>query len=280
MKFAKFLIVGSVTLLFSVMGHAQNSWDESFTTLQKAEKENQLELAQSLLNKALEQAENTYGKKHQAYVFTLHLGVKLSFKTENYEEGLELAKEELQLMNELTFDQQTQFYIQLLNYLSQLHLQSGNTAEALKFSKDYMEVLQKEDQNSLNHALAIYDYASLLYQNNDADALKYFQEALPILNQFISQVGTQYLYSLYYVATLLQEDGNLDEAANYFDKVIGITQDNDLQSSDLWKISAYQRALIYQENSQNDRAISFYEIIVTQLENDADTDRGDRKSVV
>lgn len=273
MKFAKFLIVGSVTLLFSVMGHAQNSWDESFTTLQKAEKENQLELAQSLLNKALEQAENTYGKKHQAYVFTLHLGVKLSFKTENYEEGLELAKEELQLMNELTFDQQTQFYIQLLNYLSQLHLQSGNTAEALKFSKDYMEVLQKEDQNSLNHALAIYDYASLLYQNNDADALKYFQEALPILNQFISQVGTQYLYSLYYVATLLQEDGNLDEAANYFDKVIGITQDNDLQSSDLWKISAYQRALIYQENSQNDRAISFYEIIVTQLENDADTDR-------
>jgi CHAT domain-containing protein len=273
MKLAKFLILGSLTLFISVMGHAQNSWDESFTALQKAEKENQLELAQSLLNKALVQAENTYGKKHQAYVFTLHLGVKLSFITENYEEGLELAKEELQLMNELTFDQQTQFYIQLLNYLSQLHLQSDNIAEALKFSKDYMEVLQKEDKNSLNHALAIYDYASLLYQNNEEDALNYFQEALPVLNQHIAQAGTQYLYSLYYMATLLQEDGKLDEAADYFDKVLGITQDNDLQSSDLWKISAYQRALIYQENSQNDRAISFYEILVTQLENDADTDR-------
>ncbi|WKV11015.1 CHAT domain-containing tetratricopeptide repeat protein [Marivirga harenae] len=272
-KLARFLILGSLALFMSVMVHAQTSWDESFTALQKAEKEGQLELAQSLLNQTLDQAENTYGKKHQAYVFTLHLGVKLSFKTEQYEEGLDLAKEELQLMNEVSFDQQTQFYIQLLNFLSQLNLQTNNISEAISYAKDYMEVLQQEDKNSLNHALAIYDYASLLYQNNEEDALTYFQEALPILNQHIAQVGTQYLYSLYYVATLLQEDGILDESANYFDKVIGITQDNNLQSSDLWKFSAYQRALIYQEQSQNDKAISFYEILVTQLENDEDTDR-------
>ncbi|MGJ3235945.1 tetratricopeptide repeat protein [Marivirga sp.] len=272
-KLIRFLILGSLALFMSVLGHAQTSWDESFTALQKAEKEGQLELAQSLLNKALDQAENTYGKKHQAYVFTLHLGIKLSFNTKDYEAGLALAKEELQLMNEITFDQQTQFYIQLLNFLAQLNLQTNNISEAKSYSKDYMEVLQKEDQNSLNHALAIYDYASLLYQNNEADALDYFQEALPILNQYIAQAGTQYLYSLYYIANLLQEDSKLDEAAGYFDKVIGITQDNDLQSSDLWKISAYQRALIYQENSQNDRAISFYEILVEQLENDKDIDR-------
>ncbi|WP_375581201.1 tetratricopeptide repeat protein [Marivirga tractuosa] len=260
-------------ILSSIAGYSQNSWDESFTALQKAEKENKLELAESLLDKTLEQAENTYGKKHQAYVLTLHLGVKLSFKTEDFDEGLGLAKEELELMNEVTFDQQTQFYIQLLNYLSQLYLQTENIPEALKFSKDYMEVLQKEDKNSLNHALAIYDYASLLYQNQEEDALKYFQEALSILNQFVAQAGSQYLNSLYYVATLLQESDELDKAATYYDKVIGITQDNNLQNSELWKISAYQRALIYQENSQNDQAISFYEILKSQLEDDEQTDR-------
>lgn len=269
----KFSILVSVFFLFSILGYTQNSWDESFTALQKASNENQLELAENLLDKALEQAENTYGTKHQAYVLTLHLGVKLSFQTENYEEGLELATEELELMNEVNFDQQTQFYIQLLNYLSQLYLLTDNIPEALKFSKDYMEVLQKEDKNSLNHALAIYDYASLLYQNQEEDALLYFQEALPILNQYIAQAGSQYLNSLYYVATLLQEANELDKAAGYYDKVIGITQDNNLQNTELWKISAYQRALIYQENSQNDRAIAFYEILKTQLENDGQTDR-------
>jgi len=252
---------------------AQNSWNETFTALQNAEKENNIELAESLLNKALEQAENTYGKKHQAYVLTLHLGVKLTFKTQNFEEGLQLATEELGLMKEVTFDQQTQFYIQLLNYTSQINLQLGNMEEAMAFSKDYMEVLNTENQNSLNHALAVYDYASLRYQNQKDDALEYFQKGLPLLNQYIAQLGTQYLNSLYYVASLLQEKGALDQAAEFFDKVIGITQDNELQSSDLWKVSAYQRALIYQENSENEKAISFYEILKTQLENDGDTER-------
>lgn len=269
----RFLVLLSLFLIVSVAGYAQNSWDESFTSLQKAENEGQLELAESLLEKALLQAENTYGKKHQAYVLTLHLGVKLSFRTEDYEAGLELAKEELSLMNEVIFDQQTQFYIQLLNYLALLNLQLENMEDALKYSKDYMEVLKKEDGKSLNYALAIYDYASLLYQNQQEEALRYFQESLTILNQYVAQAGTQYLNSLYYIATLLQEDGESDQAAGYYDKVIGITQDNDLQNSELWKISAYQRALIYQENSQNGRAIAFYEILKVQLENDNQTDR-------
>ncbi|SMG08421.1 CHAT domain-containing protein [Marivirga sericea] len=255
----------------SFFGLTQDTWDESFTALQKAEKDDQLELAESLLNKALEQAENTYGQKHQAYVLTLHLGVKLAFKTEDYARGLKLGKEELQLMNEVSFDQQSQFYTQLLNYLSQLHLQNGNMAEALQFSKDYMEVLEKEDLNSLSHALAVYDYAILLYQDQQEEALKYVEEALLLLNQYAAQAGSQYLNSLYYAATLLQEADQIDKAAAYYDKVIGITQDNNLQSSDLWKVSAYQRALIFQENSQNDEAISFYEVLKTQLENDEET---------
>jgi len=270
---AQLIVLGILFFICSINSHAQHSWDESFTALQKAEQENQLKLAESLLEKTLQQAENTYGKKHQAYVLTLHLGVKLSFKTEDFEEGLELANEELELMNEVTFDQQNQFYIQLLNYLSQLHLQTDHISDALKFSKDYMGVLEKEDGTSLNYALAIYDYASLLYQDEQEDALKYFQEGLPLLNQYVAQAGSQYLNSLYYVATLLQEKGELDRAAGYYDKVIGITQDNNLQSSELWKISAYQRALIYQENNQNSRAISFYENLIAQLENDGETER-------
>jgi CHAT domain-containing protein len=262
-----------IFLCFSYSGLAQNSWDESFTALQKAEKDNQLELAQSLLEKALDQAESTYGTKHQAYVLTLHLGVKLSFKTENFEQGIELAKEELELMKEVNFDQQTQFYIQLLNYISQISLQIGNMEEAMTFSKDYMEILKKESANSLNYALAVYDYASLRYQNQKEDALEYFQSALPLLNGYIAQAGSQYLNTLYYIANLLQEKGELDNAASYYDKVIGITQDNNLQNSELWKISAYQRALIYQENSQNSKAISFYEILKTQLENEGETER-------
>lgn len=269
----KFLI--TILLSFGVLIQisAQNSWNETFTALQKAESENNIEVAEALLEKALSQAETTYGKKHQAYVLTLHLGVKLSFNTQDFEEGLALAKEELELMKEVSFDQQTQFFIQLLNYTSQLNLQLGNMEEAMTYSKDYMEVLNKENKNSLNHALAVYDYASLRYQNQEDDALEYLQEALPLLNQYISQAGSQYLYSLYYVATLLQEKAELDNAAEFYDKVIGITQDNNLQNSELWKNSAYQRALIYQENSQNDKAISFYEILKTQLENDGDTDR-------
>lgn len=164
-----FLSVSSVLSL-----NAQNSWNETFTALQQAEKESNIEVAESLLEKALDQAENTYGKKHQAYVLTLHLGVKLSFKTQDYEKGLVLAKEEMELMKDLNFDQQTQFYIQLLNFTSQLNLQLGNIEEAMIFSKDYMEVLNKEDRNSLNHALAVYDYASLRYQNQEDDALEYF----------------------------------------------------------------------------------------------------------
>ena len=269
----KFLITIILSVCVFTPLFSQNSWDETFTALQKAENENKVELAESLLDKALDQAENTYGKKHQAYVLTLHLGVKLAFKSQDFEGGLELAQEELELMKEVSFDQQTQFYIQLLNYTAQLNLQLGNMEDAMLFSKDYMEVLNKENKNSLNHALAVYDYASLRYQNQENDALEYFQEALPMLNDYISQAGSQYLNSLYYVASLLQEKGELDRAANFYDKVIGITQDNNLQNSDLWKISAYQRALIYQENSQNDQAISFYEILKTQLENDQDTER-------
>ncbi|MGM0582723.1 MAG: tetratricopeptide repeat protein [Bacteroidota bacterium] len=261
----------SVGVIFTLK--AQNSWNETFAALQTAEKENNIEVAESLLTKALDQAENTYGEKHQAYVLTLHLGVKLSFKTKDFEEGLSLANEEFELMKEVNFDQQTQFYIQLLNYISQLNLQLGNMEEAMAFSKDYMEILNKEDKNSLNHALAVFDYASLRYQNQKDDALQYFQEALPLLNQFVAQAGSQYLNSLYYVASLLQEKGELDQAADFYDKVIGITQDNDLQNSDLWKISAYQRALIYQESNQNDKAISFYEILKKQLESDDDTER-------
>jgi len=253
--------------------YSQSSWDESFSALQKAENESRLEVAESLLEKALQQAESTYGKQHQAYVFTLHLGVKLSFQTGDYEKGLALANEELGLMNEVTFEDQNKFYIQLLNFLSQLYLQTGNISEALKFSKDYMEVLQKENINSLEHGLAIYDYASLLYQDQQEGALQYFQEALAVLNQYVAQAGSQYLNSLFYVAMLLQEAGELDNAAGYFDKVLGIAQDNNLQSSELWKISAYQRALIYQENSQNERATSFYELLIAQLENDGQTDR-------
>ncbi|WMN11467.1 tetratricopeptide repeat protein [Marivirga salinae] len=269
----KFLIFIILSVSFALPLNAQNSWDETFTALQKATNNDQLELAESLLEKALSQAEETYGKKHEAYIYSLHAGVKLSFKTQDFEEGLKLASEELELMKEVTFDQQTQFYIQLLNFISQLNFQLGNMEEAMTFSKDYMEVLNKEDKNSLNHAIAVFDYASLRYQNQEDDALQYFQQVLPILNQYISQAGSQYLNTLYYVASLLQEKGDLDQAAEFYDRVIGITQDNNLQSSELWKISAYQRALIYQESSQNDKAISFYEILKTQLENDDDTDR-------
>ncbi|HET8861364.1 CHAT domain-containing protein [Marivirga sp.] len=270
MRSIKFLVI---FICVTSVGFAQNSWDETFTALQNAEKDNKLELAESLLEKALTQAEETYGKKHQAYVLTLHLGVKLSFKTQDYLKGLELANSELELMKEVTFDQQTQFYIQLLNYLSQLHLQNDDIQDAIIYSKDYMELLAKEHSNSLNHALAVFDYASLRYQNQDEDALQYFLEALPLLNSFIAKAGSQYLYSLFYIANLLESKGDLDQAANYYDKVIGITQDNSMQNSEIWKVSAYQRALIYQDNSQNDRAISFYEILKTQLENDGQTER-------
>ncbi|WNB18776.1 tetratricopeptide repeat protein [Marivirga arenosa] len=267
------LLIFGFSAIISTQSYAQSSWEDSFSALQQAQNENKLELANSLLEKALQQAKKTYGEVHQAYVLTLHLGVKLSFQTQDYEYGLELARRELELMNEVTFDQQTQFYIQLLNFLAQLNIQLGNTDEAIQFSKDYMELLNKEDPSSLNQALATYDYASLLYQNQDDKALEYFQKALPELVQFTAQAGTQYLNALYYVASLLQEKGQLDQAANYYDKVIGITQDNNLQNSDLWKISAYQRALIYQESSQNDRAISFYDILITQLEKDGETEK-------
>lgn len=143
MKFLVTILL-SVGVLTSVFG--QNSWDETFTALQKAENVNNIEVAESLLDKALVQAENTYGKQHQAYVLTLHLGVKLSFKSQDFERGLELAKQELELMKEVNFDQQTQFYIQLLNYTSQLNLQLGNMEEAMTFSKDYMEILIQENK--------------------------------------------------------------------------------------------------------------------------------------
>jgi CHAT domain-containing protein len=268
----KSVLFFSLFLIISTVGNAQNSWDESFPALQKAQQENQLELASTLLEKALSQAEGTYGKNHQAYVLTLHLGVKLSFQTEDYEAGLQLAKEELSLMNEVSFEKQNEFYIQLLNYLAQLNLLLENSQDALLYAKDYMEVLKKKDVNSLNYALALYEYASLLYQNQQNNSLDYFKEVLPLLNQYVAQAGIQYLNTLYYLANLLQEENKLDEAANYYDKVLGITQDNNMQQAELWKISAYQRALIYQENSKNDKAISFYEILKSQLERDKETD--------
>ncbi len=239
-------------------------WDQSFAALQQAYNAANYTKANSLFSEALNQAVETYGEKHEAYVYTLHYGVLLAFQNQDFEKGLEMAEDQIELIKSVEVD--NQFYANVLNNTSQIHLQLGNLEKAIIFSNDYIQLLKDSEKNTLKYGLALFDYASLLYQQQNKAAYDNFKAALPILSSHIEQAGNQYLNTLFYIASLSFEQQKLDESAKFFDKVLGITEDNNLQNSSIWKNSAYQRALIYQDRNKNKEAIALYERLQEQLE--------------
>jgi CHAT domain-containing protein/Flp pilus assembly protein TadD len=253
---------------FSTFG--QESWDQAFQVLQQEVSKNDFDsqfVANSYAN-TVQLAIDTYGKNHEAYVYTLIIGVRIAFHHEAYQVGLVRVNEQLNYLASLQLDYQ--YYGNALYNASQLYLLLGQTDEALQFAKQHADLLNLKEEGSEQHANALYEYANLLFVNEDPLALTALEKSLKALNQYPASLGNQYVNNIYYLGTLYFEKEAYDEALDFYQTVLDIYNDNGLQQSQLWKSVTYNNAWIYQNRNQVNEAIASYEELKQQLESDSE----------
>lgn len=265
----RFLQIISLSLVFIFISHLlyAQSWDVQFQEARELYTQGKYEQAYEKSRTAINTASATYGKNHEAYMYSLQIGMRYAYAVQEPDEAETLGDELLEVMQTIDAPEDA-YYAMVLDDLAQIKRELGKYEPAIRLSERYLIVLESMNEKSgIDYANGLYNLGVLHYTLGSEDsASRYLTEALGLYNKFPDALGESYILTLYYLGDIALAASDYDEALKFFKAVKEILINNDLQEWSIFPTVLYSLALVHQSLEQRDDALENYLSLIELLE--------------